>query len=144
MSETPFVNKPYSATTILSHAIFSFDPSRRPIATSAMKQWRFSMGRWLNCSPFAYEYALKDVVFGSSNLLLSRCSLLEQKSPQHLLPQNEDCTIVIKVVDLVYEAVDRLMKRNVGANVRRKFLGYQGLEEGSDIRHGWTRGSTTV
>lgn len=88
--------------------------------------------------PFSYESGYKDTILGRSNLSFSWYSLFKNKTT-HLLPRAEGHTKIIQVLRIIEESGKRLMRRNVGIRVQKKWLEREQLEEASDIRQGWVR-----
>ena len=88
--------------------------------------------------PFAYEYGVKDIVLGSSNLSFQWYRLFKERAA-HLLPQEECHTKLIKVISIIDESKKRSMMRNVGVRFQAKWVERQKIAMSVDARRGWSR-----
>lgn len=86
--------------------------------------------------PFAYEYSVKDIVLGSSNLSFNWYSLFKERT-SHLLPRVDGHTKLMKALRIIDESNKRTMTGNVGIRVQAKWMEREKVELSSDIREGW-------
>lgn len=86
--------------------------------------------------PFAYEYGVKDIVLGSSNLSFSWYSLFKERT-SHLLPRVDGHTKMIEALRVIDESKKRTMMRNVGIRFQAKWVERENVELSSDLRQGW-------
>lgn len=88
--------------------------------------------------PFSYEFGLKDNLLGTSNLYLGWYSLFKERAAS-LVPEGEAHDKLIKALGIIYRSNEMVMKRNVGARVRAKWIERQRLTLSPDVRRGWVR-----
>ncbi|KAM5350958.1 hypothetical protein ACJ41O_003681 [Fusarium nematophilum] len=93
--------------------------------------------------PFALETGLKDTFLGLQNLSFSFYSLYKEMTA-HLIPttgpsSGEAHLKLIRAVRLAKLSKKRKMKRQVGAQVQKKWLEREKVELASDVRRGWVR-----
>ncbi|KAL2887653.1 Protein kinase-like domain [Ceratocystis lukuohia] len=72
--------------------------------------------------PFSYEYSLKDLVLGSSNLSLDECHMR-----------------FIKALGIIDRSRKRRMVRNVGVRFQAKWIEREQVTMSPDLRQGWVR-----
>ncbi|XDG03855.1 hypothetical protein ABKA04_003470 [Annulohypoxylon sp. FPYF3050] len=88
--------------------------------------------------PFAYEFGLKDVLLGSSNLWCSWYLLFKEQTAA-LLPNRRSHEKLIRALGAIQRSKDLNMQRNVGVCIRAKWIKRERLRISSDSRHGWVR-----
>lgn len=113
----------------------------RKISPSGDKSPRYELAAIIDWEmagfyPFAYEYGVKDIVLGSSNLSFSWYSLFKERT-SHLLPRADGHTTLIKALRIIDESNKRTMTGNVGIRVQAKWMEREKVEFSSDIRQGW-------
>ncbi|KAI1122517.1 hypothetical protein F5Y10DRAFT_72554 [Nemania abortiva] len=127
-----FCHNDLESRNILVREIPSKDSSPR-YEIAAIIDWEMA-----GFYPFAYEYCNKDLGLGLSNLSFSWYSQFKQQT-SHMLPQAYCHTKLIKLLNIIDESQKRRMTRNVGVNIRIKWMERQQIEKSSDPRRGFVR-----
>ncbi|KAI4934354.1 hypothetical protein J4E85_002210 [Alternaria conjuncta] len=86
--------------------------------------------------PSAFETAVKDISLGSCNQYLDYYLMFKEKT-RAMLSSGESSQKLVEAVRLIDESRSLQMKRNVGAEIRRRWISRQGLEMSDDVLEGW-------
>ncbi|KAH6882809.1 hypothetical protein BKA58DRAFT_25383 [Alternaria rosae] len=86
--------------------------------------------------PSAFETAVKDISLGSCNQYLDYYLMFKEKT-RAMLYSGEPSENLIKAVRLIDESRALQMKRNVGTEIRRRWISREGLEMSDDALEGW-------
>jgi thiamine kinase-like enzyme len=87
--------------------------------------------------PFAFEFACKDTELGKASQHYDFYSLYKSKA-QHLVPPGEHSLKLVKAINLIMESRFHQWKRNVGAEIRQRWLAREGLEK-RDVLGVWVK-----
>ena len=86
--------------------------------------------------PSAFETAVKDISLGSCNQYLDYYFMFKEKT-RAVLSNGESSEKLVEAVRLINESRSLQMKRNVGAEIRRRWISREGLEMSDDVLEGW-------
>jgi len=86
--------------------------------------------------PSSFETAVKDVSLGSNNQYLDYYLMFKEKT-RSTISGGESSEKLIKAVRLIDGSWSQQMKRNVGAETRRRWISREGLELSDDAFEGW-------
>ncbi|KAI4939833.1 uncharacterized protein J4E92_001119 [Alternaria infectoria] len=86
--------------------------------------------------PSAFETAVKDVSLGSNNQYLDYYLMFKEKT-RSTISGGESSEKLIKAIRLIDESWSQQMKRNVGAETRKRWISREGLELSEDAFEGW-------
>jgi hypothetical protein len=88
--------------------------------------------------PFSYESGLKDTHVGSSSQWFSWYSLYKEYTAK-FIPKDESHEKLIKALAIIAASKESTRPKNVGIQVRAKWIKHERLTMSSDVRQGWVR-----
>jgi hypothetical protein len=88
--------------------------------------------------PFAYESGIKDTQVGSASQWFSWYSLYKEHTAK-FIPKEESHEKLMKALRIIEDSQESTRGRNVGVQVRARWIKRERLKISSDVRQGWVR-----